>query len=128
MKKEVKNLVKKKKFWITLVNNSKGIQTVICVTVVLLFIVGNYILSKFEYEYLGWSASTFERISGNLIAELLVIWLFISIPDWIHKLIAIRKYCYLPMTEDEARECHFENAGEYLQFVQNSICTEKNNG
>ncbi|MFQ7335397.1 MAG: hypothetical protein ACLROW_00445 [Roseburia faecis] len=53
MKKEVKNLVKKKNFWITLVNNSIGIQIMICVTAALLFIVGNYILSRFEYEYLG---------------------------------------------------------------------------
>ncbi len=62
---------------------------------------------------------------GNLIAELFVILFFSSIPDWIHKLIAIRKYCYLPMTEYEARENHFENAGEYFQYVQNSICTDK---
>ena len=132
MKKEVKNLVKKKNFWITLVNNSIGIQIMICVTAALLFIVGNYILSRFEYEYLGGSAGTLGRLVrisilmlGNMVAELLVILFFLSIPDWIHKLIAIRKYCYLPMTEDEAREKHFENAGEYFQYVQNSICTDK---
>lgn len=132
MKKEAKNLVKKKNFWITLVNNSIGIQIMICVTVILLLIVGNYILSRFEYEYLGWSAGTLGRLVrisilmiGNLIAELFVILFFSSIPDWIHKLIAIRKYCYLPMTEYEARENHFENAGEYFQYVQNSICTDK---
>ena len=91
MKKEVKNLVKKKNFWITLVNNSIGIQIMICVTVILLFIVGNYILSRFEYEYLGWSAGTLGRhlrisllMIGNLIAELFVILFFSSIPVWFH--------------------------------------------
>uniref|UniRef100_UPI001C0EE6AB hypothetical protein n=1 Tax=Enterococcus faecium TaxID=1352 RepID=UPI001C0EE6AB len=58
------------------------------------------VLSRFEYEYLGWSAGTLGRLVrisilmlGNLIAELFVILFFSSIPDWIHKLIAIRKYC-----------------------------------
>lgn len=81
--KEVKNLVKKKNFWITLVNNSIGIQIMICVTAALLFIVGNYILSRFEYEYLGGSAGTLGRLVrisilmlGNMVAELLVILFF----------------------------------------------------
>lgn len=133
MKKTVQNLSKKKSFLHYLWELSgffKGMMLLIGAVIVG---VSDYLLSAEEV------AALFKRFSISheneillcclMILNIMILWvvaLFVTyiipkIGSAFCRMAAIRRYCYIPLTEDEVRKKGFESANEYFAFVNNLL-------
>jgi hypothetical protein len=135
MGKNVQNLSKKKSFLHYLWELSgffKGMMLLIGAVIVG---VPDYLLSVEEAAALIKRFSTISHENEKVllcllmilnILILMVVALFVAyiIPEIgsaFCRMAAIRRYCYIPLTEDEVRKKGFESANEYFMFVNNLL-------
>lgn len=135
MEKNVQNLSKKKSFLHYLWELSgffKGMMLLIGAVIVG---VPDYLLSVEEAAALNKGFSTISHENEKVllfllmilnILILLVVALFVAyiIPEIgsaFCRMAAIRRYCYIPLTEDEVKKKGFESANEYFMFVNNLL-------
>lgn len=131
------NLSKKKDFAFELWIESALVRYSTIIIICTAMVVGDIFLSIWEIDTLGWivdkSAGRVENIIGigfaNLIifafiAGFLVFIIFIAIPaiiSEISKIEAIKRYCYVPLTEEEVKQKQFKSATEYFSYMQDLL-------
>lgn len=131
------NLSKKKDFVFELWIESALVRYSTIIIICTAMVIGAIFLSIWEIDTLGWivdkSAGRVENIIGigfaNLIifafiAGFLVFIIFIAIPaiiSEISKIEAIKRYCYVPLTEEEVKQKQFKSATEYFSYMQDLL-------
>lgn len=134
MKKTVQNLSKKKSFLHYLWELSGFFKGMILLIGAVVVGVSDYLLSVKEAAALIKRSSLSHvnekallcllMILNILILQVVALFVTYIIPkigSAFCRMAAIRRYCYIPLTEDEVRKKGFESANEYFAFVNNLL-------
>ena len=135
MEKNVQNLSKKRSFLLSLWNLSGLFKVMVLAVGAVVIAVSDYFLSTKEinwlikFKYISLSEYIPAKICFLMILNLVVlagaIFIFVIIIPEIGssfcRIAAIRRYCYIPLTEAEVRKKDFASANEYFMFVNNLL-------
>lgn len=134
MEKNVQNLSKKRSFLLSLWNLSGLFKGMILAVGAVVIAVSDYFLStkeinwliKFKYISLSkYIPAICLLMILNLVVLAVAILIFVVIIPKIGssfcRIAAIRRYCYIPLTEAEVRKKAFKSANEYFMFVNNLL-------
>lgn len=135
------DISKKRSFIVTAVKESEMIHVILTVLAIVVGIVIDYFLTKWEIKtftpnlldksradrYLREFICLMVFVNPFLMSIIVfLIWvfknlLFYGIKVGIKKLKAIYRYCFIPLTEAEVRKCGFTSSDAYINYVLNEL-------
>lgn len=139
------NISKKCNIIKTMVKQSEMIQVILIILAVIVAILADYILAKWECATINASftesadrcAFVFLLVFINpflLVVVYYFIWtvktlligMFSEITIGVKKLKAIYRYCFIPLTKEEVKQLEFHSSDEYINYILDSLRYSKN--
>lgn len=131
----MEKLTKKKSRVIVFLKRSETIQFILGWSVVVLSLIADYWLAKWECSLVhlgindGYDIAVFLLMLGNIVGLILLFSFFLivkyaviaSLTEWTRKSRVLNNYCYIPLTENEVRSFGFASAGEYFNYVVSAM-------